>query len=229
MKIYLFILYSLLFVSITCNQDKTEDIASDFFSGIMKGIYNSGDKIVNGVKGMNEIIKNIGKAGDTIFTGAKKVAVGCIERAETIGKISVERRMALEASLKGYALLKDKALYYKTLQELTDPNFIQKSAEIFDKAPIYNNIGSVVKTKIFEKTADTAGTFILDSAGKVLKVLPLASSAYNAYESVKRFSKGEIMGGTIKLAESAISFIPGLSFGVSILPSVASLVYDIAK
>ena len=196
---------------------------------MLNGIYNSGDKIVNGVKGMNKIIKSIGKASDSIVNGAKKVAVGYLERVEAIGRISAERRMILEASLKSYSLLKDKTLYYKILEELTDPNFFQKSAEIFDKAPIYNKIGSVAKTKIFEKTADKAGTFILDSAGKVLKVLPLASSAYNVYEAAKRFSKGEITGGAIKLAESAVYFIPGLSFGASLLPNVASLIYDIAK
>ena len=40
---------------------------------------------------------------------------------------------------------------------------------------------------------------------------------------------GEIVGGTLKLAESAVSLIPGISFIPSILPSVGSLIYDLAK
>ena len=40
---------------------------------------------------------------------------------------------------------------------------------------------------------------------------------------------GEIVGGSLKLVESAVSLIPGVSFVPSILPSVASLIYDCAK
>ena len=40
---------------------------------------------------------------------------------------------------------------------------------------------------------------------------------------------GEIVGGTLKLDESAVSLIPGISFIQSILPSVGSLIYDLAK
>lgn len=229
MKISLFIFYSLLFTTIICSEDnKEEDLSSDIFSGIMKGFYYAGGKIAGEFK---EFSKAVGKAGDSLVNGVKGISKVYMARADAIVDVALEKKKILNSALKGYDLMKDKTLYYKTLQELNYNNLIKESTKIVDKSPFLyvNKIGPISKTNLFEKIGGTVGEFCSDSIGKVIKVLPYASSAYNGYQAVKRFSKGEIVGGSIKMAESVVSLIPGVSTFTSLLPSVASFVYDLSK
>lgn len=229
MKIFLFIFYSLLFTSIICvEDDKGEDLGSDFVSGIMKGFYHTGDKIAGGLK---EISIAAGKAGDSIINTVKGMSKCYMARADAIVDVALQKKKLLESSLKGAKIMKDTTLYYESLKKLNYQNLIKESTKVVDKAPFLyaNKIGPISKTNLLENIGGKVGEFCTDSIGKVIKVLPYVSSAYNGIQAVKRFSKGEIVGGSIKAAESVVSLIPGLSTFTSILPSVASFVYDLSK
>ena len=70
----------------------------------------------------------------------------------------------------------------------------------------------------------------IEAAGKrVMKYLPSFLVAYNINEAFKRVSDDDYFGSIIKVAEAGVFFIPGLSFGTSILPSTISLIYDFLK
>ena len=60
-----------------------------------------------------------------------------------------------------------------------------------------------------------------------MKYLPSFLVAYNINEAFKRVSDDDYFGSI--LIEAGVFFIPGLSFGASILPSTISLIYDFLK
>ena len=117
-----------------------------------------------------------------------------------------------------------------TINELKPSKLLEKSAKIVDKSPnLYIKKIPIKYTKVLSKTASETGNFLVESTNKIIKVLPIISSTYNGYEAVKRFSNGEIIGGTLKASESVTNLIPGLSFTASITPSIASFIYDLVK
>ena len=231
MKIFLFIFYSLLFVSIICLDKETEDIDSDLNSAMMKGIYHAGDAIVTGAKGVKVIYKIIGRVGDSIVDTVKKIGTVYMAKSDAIVNIASRERRFLKSALKGYSMLKDKTLYYETLEKLDNSKLIESATKIVNENPYLYlfKIKPITKTKFFEKTLGEAGKSLVGATSKFIKALPYISSIYNGYEAGKRFMNGEIVGGSLKLSESVVSLIPGVSFIPSILPSVASLIYDCTK
>ena len=210
MKILVLIFYSLFFVSIN---KRDEDLVSDVASGMLKGIYHAGDAIVTVAKAVKEVSKIIGKVGDLAVNTAKKVGSVFTAKNEAIMIIVQTERVFQKASLMRYS------------------DIVEKSTKIVEKNPYHYifRIKPITETKFFEKTLGEAGQFIVGTTSQAIKVLPYISSVYNGFEAGKRFMNGEIVGGTLKLAESAVSLIPGISFIPSILPSVGSLIYDLAK
>ena len=231
MKIFLSIFYSLLFASIICIDKKTEDISSDLGSAMLKGIYHAGDAIVTGVKGVKEISKIIGKVGDSAVNTAKKIGTVYMAKTDAIANVAATKRMFPNAALKGYSMLSDKTLYYKTLEKLDESKLIEAATKAVNENPYLYifKIKPITKTKFFDNTLGEAGKFLVGETKDFIKALPYISSVLNGYEAGKRFMNGEIVGGSLKLVESAVSLIPGVSFVPSILPSVASLIYDCAK
>ena len=214
MKILVLIFYSLFFVSIICIDDKRdEDLVSDVASGMLKGIYHAGDAIVTVAKAVKEVSKIIGKVGDSALNTAKKIGSVLNAKNDAIMNIVKTERIFQKASLMGYS------------------DIVEKSTKIVEKNPYHYifRIKPITETKFFEKTLGEAGQFIVGTTSQAIKALPYISSVYNGFEARKRFMNGEIVGGTLKLAESAVSLIPGISFIPSILPSVGSLIYDLAK
>ena len=213
MKILVLIFYSLFFVSIICVDERDEDLGSDVVSGMLKGIYHAGDAIVTGAKVVKEVSKKIGKVGDAAVNTVKKLGSVFKAKNDAIMNIVRTERMFQKASLIGYS------------------DMVKKATKMVEKNPYQYifKIKPITETKFFEKTLGEAGQFIVGTTSQAIKALPYISSVYNGFEAGKRFMNGEIVGGTLKLAESAVSLIPGISFIPSILPSVGSLIYDFAK
>ena len=85
------------------------------------------------------------------------------------------------------------------------------------------------RLKLDQAGISAAGKIAGNVGKSVISVLPFVSAAYNGYEAISRASDGDYFGAGLKVANAAITFIPGVSFAQSIIPNVACAIYDIWK
>lgn len=221
MRIYILIL---CFIIISCyNNDKGEDVISDFSSGMINSFYHGKDVIIEGLKGVST---NLVNSGETVFNAIKTIVINSKSRADAVVEVAKQRSDFLKKALKSYSLFRDETMFHKTLKELNDPNFFKKCEEIVDKTRLYPIKRMTPSNKVVGKAV---GKYVGKMASDFMTILPFFSAGLNGYEAVKKFSRGEIVGGTLKVAEVGVSFIPGISFAQSMIPTVASIIYDIAK
>ena len=196
-------------------------------SGMMNDFYYTGESIANVGK---DVTQFLGKSGDLLINKIKNYALFQQARMKAIHEVADREKKILEDSLTYFKNLMDSNQYFDTIKQLRPSNLLKKSAKIVDKAPnLYIKKIPTTSTNFLSKTASETGNFLVKSTNKIIKVLPIISSTYNGYEAVKRFSEGEIIGGTLKAAESVVNLIPGLNFAASITPTVINLIYDFAK
>ena len=201
-----FLLLVLLVISIfSKNNDKAYDISTDIVSGAMNGINNGLKNNPN----LADKIANYAKAGTEVF----------LRKEDYLIKECIQRRNILKEVLK-YSI--DEAEKLSALKQLTSPTFMQDTAKLIEKkggdAFIYLGSG-------FHKASELVG----NSLNKAIKFIPYISAAYNGYNSIKRLSEGDIVGASLKLAEATVSFIPGLSFGQTLIPTAIDFIYNLSK
>lgn len=197
----------LIALSISCRRrDKDEDlyesVQSGFLSGITNGLVRHSDKI----------IKPLQSSAEAVARAYQVVTKGIGLRADHI---------ILNNKFGGPNAVKK----LEVIKEITSSSdFVGDTLNWLKKNPM-----AMGRLKLDQSGIKAAGKLAGNIGTKIINVLPFLSAAYNGYEAINRASDGDYFGASLKVANAAIAFIPGLTFTQSIIPNVINVVYDIWK
>ena len=189
----------LITLSISCRR---RDKADDLYESIQSGFLSG---IANGLmKNCDKVVTPLKNSAETVAGMFQFVRNGLKLRADHI-MLNAKYGIDVGYKINSGSCIKD------TMKWLKDN-------------PIAMN-----RLKLDQAGISAAGKLVGNAGTKIISALPFISAAYNGYEAIYRLSDEDYFGAGLKLANAVITLLPGVSFAQSIIPSAASVIYDIFK